>query len=68
MLYTVPTNKVLCHNYQLPYNTKTCIATWKLETTATSNFVYVSLLKFISVSHFFWPLRSVIYVTNIQFH
>ena len=47
-----------CHNYHLPYNTKTCITMWKLETTAKSNFVYVSLLKqqgnsdfeFISVS------------------
>ena len=47
-----------CHNYQLPYKTKTCITMWKLETTAKGNFVYVSLLKqqgnsdfkFISVS------------------
>ena len=47
-----------CHNYHLPYNTKTCITMWKLETTAKGNFVYVSLLKqqgncdfeFISVS------------------
>ena len=47
-----------CHNYHLPYKTKTCITMWKLETTAKSNFVYVSLLKqqensdfkFISVS------------------
>ena len=47
-----------CHNYNLPYNTKTCITMWKLETTAKGNFVYVSLLKqqgnsdfeFISVS------------------
>ena len=49
-----------CHNYHLPYNTKTCITMWKLETTAKGNFVYVSLLKqqgnsdfeFISVSFF----------------
>ena len=34
-----------CHNYHLPYNTKTCITMWKLETTTESNFVYVSLLK-----------------------
>ena len=34
-----------CHNYHLPYNTKTCITMWKLETTAEGNFVYVSLLK-----------------------
>ena len=47
-----------CHNYHLPYNTKTCITMWKLDTTAKCNFVYVSLLKqqgnndfeFISVS------------------
>ena len=46
------------HNYILPYNTKTCITMWKLETTAKVNFVYVSLLnqqensdfEFISVS------------------
>ena len=48
-----------CHNYHLPYNTKTCITKWKLKTTAKGNFVYVSLLKhqgnsdfeFISVSY-----------------
>ena len=34
-----------CHNYHLPYNTKTCITMWKLETTAEGNFVYVSILK-----------------------
>ena len=34
-----------CHNYHLPYNTKTCITMWKLETTTQGNFVYVSLLK-----------------------
>ena len=47
-----------CHNFHLPYKTKTCITMWKLETTAKDNFVYVSLLKlqgnsdfvFISVS------------------
>ena len=47
-----------CHNYHLPYNTKTGITMWKLETTAKGNFVYVRLLKqqgnsdfkFISVS------------------
>ena len=47
-----------CHNYQLPYKTKTCITMWKLETTAKGYFVYDSLLKqqgnsdfkFISVS------------------
>ena len=47
-----------CHNFRLPYKTKTCITMWKLETTAKDNFVYVSLLKqqgncdfeFISVS------------------
>ena len=46
------------HNYQLPYNTKTCIKMWNLEITAKGTFVYVSLLKhqgnsdfeFISVS------------------
>ena len=46
------------HNYHLPYNTKTCITMWKLETTTNFNFVHVSLLKqqrhrdfeFISVS------------------
>ena len=45
-------------NYQLAYNTKTCITKWKSEPTAKGNFVYVSLLKqqgnsdfeFISVS------------------
>ena len=49
---------VPCHNYQLPYKTKICIAMWKSETTAKGNFVYVSLSKqqgnsdfeFISVS------------------
>ena len=48
-----------CHNYHLPYNTKTCITKWKLETTAKGNFVNVSLLKqqgnsdfeFISISY-----------------
>ena len=47
-----------CHNYHLPYKTKTCITMWKLEISAKGNFVYVSLLKqqgnsdfeFISVS------------------
>ena len=47
-----------CHNYHLPYQTKTCITMWKLETTAKGNFVYVSLssqqgnsdFEFISVS------------------
>ena len=34
-----------CHNYHLPYKTKTCIPMWKLETTTKGNFVYVSLLK-----------------------
>ena len=34
-----------CHNYHLPYKTKTCITMWKLETTAKGYFVYVSLLK-----------------------
>ena len=34
-----------CHNYHLPYSTKTCITMGKLETTAEGNFVYVSLLK-----------------------
>ena len=36
---------MLCHNYHVPYKTKTCITMWKLETTAKGNFVYVSLLK-----------------------
>ena len=47
-----------CHNYHLPYTTKTCITMWKLETTAKGYFVDVSLLRqqgkgdfeFISVS------------------
>ena len=47
-----------CHKCHLPYETKTCITMWKLETTAKGNFVYVNLLKqqghgdfeFISVS------------------
>ena len=34
-----------CHNYHLPYKTKTCIIMWKLETTVKGNFVYVSLLR-----------------------
>ena len=58
MLNIVLLTNVPCHNYHLPYNTKTCITMWKLETTAKGNFVYVSLLKqqgnsdfeFISVS------------------
>ena len=33
------------YSYHLPYNTKTCITMWQLETTANFNFVYVSLLK-----------------------
>ena len=72
MLNIVLTN-VPCHNYHLPYKTKTCITMWKLETTAKGNFVYVSLLKqkesvtLNSSLSVFWPLRSVIYVTNIQF-
>ena len=72
MLNIVPTN-VPCHNYHLPYKTKTCITMWKLETTAKGNFVYVSLLKqkesvtLNSSLSVFRPLRSVIYVTNIQF-
>ena len=36
---------MLCHNYHLPYKTKTCITMWKLETIAKGNFVYVSLSK-----------------------
>ena len=47
-----------CHNYHLPYKTKTCITMRNLETTTKSNFDYVSRLKqqgnsdfeFISVS------------------
>ena len=58
MLNIVLLTNVPCHNYHLPYNTKTCITMWKLETTVKGNFVYVSLLKqqgntdfeFISVS------------------
>ena len=34
-----------CHNYHLPYKTKTCITMRKLETTTKGNFVYVRLLK-----------------------
>ena len=57
------------HNYHLPYNTKTYITTWKLETAAKGNFVYVSLLneegnsdfEFISVSF------SAITVGNIRY-
>ena len=45
MLNTVPTKNVPYHNYHLPYNTYTCIAIRKLETTANFNFGYVSLLK-----------------------
>ena len=33
------------YNYHLPYNSKTCITMWKLETTTKGNFVDVSLLK-----------------------
>ena len=33
------------HNYHLPYNTKTCITVWKLETTAKGNFVNANLSK-----------------------
>ena len=47
-----------CHNYHLPYKTKTCFTRWKFETTAKGYFVYVSLFRqqgnsdfeFISVS------------------
>ena len=41
-----------CHNYHLPYKTKTCITMWKLETIAKGNFVYVSLLKQQGISDF----------------
>ena len=49
---------MLYQNNHLPYNTKTCITMWKLETKAKGNFVYVSKSKqqgnsdfeFISVS------------------
>ena len=34
-----------CHNYHLPYKTKTCITMRKLETTAKGNFVCVRLSK-----------------------
>ena len=34
-----------CHNYHLPYKTKTCITMRKLETRAKGNFVCVRLLK-----------------------
>ena len=73
MLNIVPTTNVPCHNNHLPYNTKTCITMWKLETTAKGNFVNVSLLNhnketvtLNSSLSVFRPLRSVIYVTNIQ--
>ena len=57
------------HNYHLPYNTKTYITMWKLETAAKGNFDYVSLLKgegnsdfeFISVSF------SAVTVGNIRY-
>ena len=45
MLNIVPLTYVPCHNYHLPYNTKTCITMCILETTAKGNFVYVSLLQ-----------------------
>ena len=58
MLNIVPTTNVPCHNYHLPYKTKTGVTMWKLETTAKGNFGYFSLFKqqgnsefeFISVS------------------
>ena len=72
MLNIVPTTNVPCHNYHLPYNMKTCITMGKLETATKDNFVYVSLLNHSketvtlnSSLSVFWPLRSVIYVTNI---
>ena len=65
MLNIVLLTNVPCHNYHLPYNTKTCITMWKLETTAYfNNKGTVTLNSSLSV---FRPLRSVIYVTNIQF-
>ena len=74
MLNIVPTTNVPWLNYHLPYYTKTCITMWKLKTTAKGNFVYVSLLNhnketvtLNSSLSVFRPLRSVIYVTNIQF-
>ena len=74
MLNIVPTTNVPCHNYHLPYNMKTCITMWKLETTAKGNFVYVSLLNhnketvtLKSSLSGFRPLQLVIYVTKIQF-
>ena len=74
MLNIVPIANVPCHNSHLPYITKTCITMWKLETTAKGNFVSVSLLNhnketvtLNSSLSVFRPLRSVIYVTNIQF-
>ena len=41
-----------CHNYHLPYKTKICFTTWKLESTANDNFVYISLLKQLGNSDF----------------
>ena len=74
MLNIVPTTNVPCHNYHLPYNAKTCITMWKLETTAKGNFVYVSLLNhnketvtLNSSLSGFRPLQLVIYVNKIQF-
>ena len=62
-------------NYRLPYNTKTCITMWTLETTANFNFVHVSLLKqqgnsdfeFISVRFFFFFFFFAVTVGYIRY-
>ena len=64
MLNIVPTNK--CAMSQLsPFNTKTCITMWKLETTAKGNFVFVSLLKQQGNSDFEFTSVSVSAVTVV---
>ena len=55
---------VAYHNYHLPYNTKTCITMWNLETTAKGIF----LCQPIKTTRKFSAIAvGYIYVTNIQF-
>ena len=56
-----------CHNYQLPYKTKTCITMWKLETIAKGNFVYASLLKQQGNSEFIFVGFSAVTVGYIRY-
>ena len=53
------------HNFHLPYNTKTCITVWKVETTAKGNFVNAYLSNQQGNSDFEFIAVSVSTVTVI---